>query len=208
MGISVASDIAQCNRHRRRGPKSPQEDQLLTSCRSKVQTPKKVARCSLIRFLKPLGGVRKWHPCSMIRPWKQCWSGCMPRVSTKVGSSTNTFHCSLEPTRRNRSSTVARRPLSPISSWRWIETSPNSAMRSVARWAPSKWLRPAHRTACPALELVAPHLRRGAIVVCDNTADDRNDYRDYFEFIRSPDNGFRTMTLPFDGGLEFSVKCG
>jgi len=60
----------------------------------------------------------------------------------------------------------------------------------------------------PALELVAPHLRTGAIVVCDNTADARNDYRDYFEFIRAPDNGFRTMTLPFDGGFEFSVKCG
>jgi predicted O-methyltransferase YrrM len=37
----------------------------------------------------------------------------------------------------------------------------------------------------PALELVAPHLRTGAIVVCDNTADARNDYRDYFEFIRA-----------------------
>ena len=59
----------------------------------------------------------------------------------------------------------------------------------------------------PALELVAPHLRTGAIVVCDNTADTRNDYRDYFEFIRAPGNGFRTMTLPFDGGFEFSVKC-
>src|SRR5579863_6485201 len=57
-------------------------------------------------------------------------------------------------------------------------------------------------------KLVAPHLRTGAIVVCDNTADARNDYRDYFEFIRAPDNGFRTMTLPFDGGFEFSVKCG
>jgi predicted O-methyltransferase YrrM len=60
----------------------------------------------------------------------------------------------------------------------------------------------------PALELVTPRLRRGAIVVCDNTADPRNDYRDYFEFIRTPDNGFRSMTLPFDGGFEFSVKCG
>ena len=60
----------------------------------------------------------------------------------------------------------------------------------------------------PALELVAPRLRRGAIVVCDNTADARNDYRDYFEFILAPDNGFRTMTLPFAGGFEFSVKCG
>ena len=60
----------------------------------------------------------------------------------------------------------------------------------------------------PALELVAPRLRQGAIVVCDNTGSRRNDYRAYFEFIRAPENGFRTMTLPFEGGFEFSVKCG
>lgn len=59
----------------------------------------------------------------------------------------------------------------------------------------------------PALELIAPRLRQGAIVVCDNTADDRNDYRRYFDYILDPRNGFRTMTLPFSGGFEFSVKC-
>jgi len=52
----------------------------------------------------------------------------------------------------------------------------------------------------PALELVTPHLRRGAMVICDNTARFRADYADYFAFLES--NGFRTMTLPFDGGLE------
>jgi hypothetical protein len=30
---------------------------------------------------------------------------------------------------------------------------------------------------------------------------------DYFAFLQNPANGFRTMTLPFDGGLEFSVRC-
>lgn len=59
-----------------------------------------------------------------------------------------------------------------------------------------------------ALELVAPYLRQGAIVVCDNTEQHRSDYADYFEFIDDPANGFRTMTLPFAGGLEFSVRCG
>jgi predicted O-methyltransferase YrrM len=59
----------------------------------------------------------------------------------------------------------------------------------------------------PALECVAPHLRKGAIVICDNTADPRNDYREYFEFIHSPSSGLRTLTLPFAGGLELSVKC-
>jgi predicted O-methyltransferase YrrM len=56
----------------------------------------------------------------------------------------------------------------------------------------------------PALELVTPHLRPGAIVVCDNTQRYRNDYADYFAFLEQ--SGFRTMTLPFDGGLEMSVR--
>jgi predicted O-methyltransferase YrrM len=59
----------------------------------------------------------------------------------------------------------------------------------------------------PALELVAPHLKPGAIVVCDNTERYRREYADYFAFLENPANGFRTMTLPFDGGLELSVRC-
>jgi predicted O-methyltransferase YrrM len=58
-----------------------------------------------------------------------------------------------------------------------------------------------------ALELVSPHLRAGAVVLCDNTEQYRNEYADYFAFLADPANGFRTMTLPFDGGLELSVRC-
>ena len=57
----------------------------------------------------------------------------------------------------------------------------------------------------PALELVSPHLRSGAIVVCDNTAAAANAYRDYFEFVHDPRNRFRTMTVPFEGGFELTV---
>jgi predicted O-methyltransferase YrrM len=59
----------------------------------------------------------------------------------------------------------------------------------------------------PALELVAPHLRLGAAVVCDNTTACRGAYADYFAFLNDPANGFRTMTLPFEGGLEISIRC-
>jgi predicted O-methyltransferase YrrM len=59
----------------------------------------------------------------------------------------------------------------------------------------------------PALELVAPHLRPGAMVVCDNTEQYRAEYADYLAFLEDPANGFRTMTLPFAGGLELSVRC-
>ena len=60
----------------------------------------------------------------------------------------------------------------------------------------------------PALELVAPRLRPGAIVVADNTDGFREAYRGYFDFLEDPANGFRTQTLPFDGGLEVTVRCG
>jgi predicted O-methyltransferase YrrM len=59
----------------------------------------------------------------------------------------------------------------------------------------------------PALELVTPSLRAGAVIICDNTGQFRDSYRDYFEFVNDPANRFRTMTLPFEGGLEFTVRC-
>jgi len=62
--------------------------------------------------------------------------------------------------------------------------------------------------ACPVLERVAPHLHPGSIVVTDNTASPMwNDgYKDYFKFIADPANRLRTMTLPFSGGFELTVR--
>lgn len=60
--------------------------------------------------------------------------------------------------------------------------------------------------ALPALELVSPNLRTGAIVVCDNTIKSADMYREYFEFVNNPSNRFRTMTVPFDGGFELTVR--
>ena len=60
--------------------------------------------------------------------------------------------------------------------------------------------------ALPALERVAPSLRPGAIVVCDNTAAHAAAYREYFEFVNDPKNRLRTQTLPFEGGLELTVR--
>jgi predicted O-methyltransferase YrrM len=58
--------------------------------------------------------------------------------------------------------------------------------------------------AAPALRLVAPHMRPGAIAVADNTNTYRRQYADYFAVLAQ--TGFTTLTLPFDGGLEMSVK--
>ena len=58
----------------------------------------------------------------------------------------------------------------------------------------------------PALERVSRHLRPGAAILCDNTVTYRDYYRDYFDFIADPANRFMTMSLPFEGGLEFTVR--
>jgi predicted O-methyltransferase YrrM len=59
----------------------------------------------------------------------------------------------------------------------------------------------------PALSLIAPHLREGAVVICDNTLQFREAYGEYFDFVQDPRSGLRTMTLPFEGGLEFTVRA-
>jgi predicted O-methyltransferase YrrM len=58
----------------------------------------------------------------------------------------------------------------------------------------------------PAIELVAPHLRRGAVVIADNTRQFAKAYAAYFAYVNDPANRFITQTLPFEGGLEFTVR--
>ena len=58
----------------------------------------------------------------------------------------------------------------------------------------------------PAMRRIAPHLREGAVIVADNTTQSRPGYAAYFDFIADPANRLRTLTLPFDGGLEMTVR--
>jgi predicted O-methyltransferase YrrM len=58
----------------------------------------------------------------------------------------------------------------------------------------------------PTITAVAPHLRPGAIVIADNTISARRGYDPYFAFLADPKNRMRTLTLPFEGGLEMSVR--
>lgn len=60
--------------------------------------------------------------------------------------------------------------------------------------------------ALPALDLVAPHLRPGALVVCDNVVGAAREYRDYLDVVRDPNGPFMSVTLPGQGGTEISMK--
>jgi predicted O-methyltransferase YrrM len=50
------------------------------------------------------------------------------------------------------------------------------------------------------MEIVAPQIRIGGMVMNDNAEPD------YLTWIRDPANGFRSTTLPIKGGTELSVK--
>ncbi|OCL05724.1 S-adenosyl-L-methionine-dependent methyltransferase [Glonium stellatum] len=59
--------------------------------------------------------------------------------------------------------------------------------------------------ALPTLEIVRPNLRRGAVVIADNTTFAKPLYKEFLEYIHRPENGFKTLTIPYSGGLEMSV---
>ncbi len=50
------------------------------------------------------------------------------------------------------------------------------------------------------MELVAPQIRIGGLVMNDNGE------KDYLAWVRDPVNGFRSISLPIKGGTELSVK--
>jgi predicted O-methyltransferase YrrM len=58
------------------------------------------------------------------------------------------------------------------------------------------------------LRLLTPALRPGAVVVTDNVGAMRGDYADYTAWIRNPDNGYVSLTVPFRTGTEVSVRTG
>jgi predicted O-methyltransferase YrrM len=57
----------------------------------------------------------------------------------------------------------------------------------------------------PVLKLLEPHLNPGALVIAENALDEGGDYLTY---VRNPENGYRTIALPFEPGRgnELSVR--
>jgi predicted O-methyltransferase YrrM len=58
----------------------------------------------------------------------------------------------------------------------------------------------------PVMDVVAPQLRVGAMVVCDNVQLYEREYAAYTALVRDPRNGFRSVMLAHEGGLEISIK--
>lgn len=58
----------------------------------------------------------------------------------------------------------------------------------------------------PAVRHVAPRMRPGAVIIADNTTQARGGYTEFFDYVADPANRLRTLTLPFAGGLEMTVR--
>lgn len=56
------------------------------------------------------------------------------------------------------------------------------------------------------LKLMMPSLRQGAVVLADDVTLFPADVATYLAFVRDPNNGFVTATLPLGDGIEYSVK--
>ncbi|CAK7212843.1 hypothetical protein SCUCBS95973_001598 [Sporothrix curviconia] len=59
--------------------------------------------------------------------------------------------------------------------------------------------------ALPTLKVVHPKMRRGAVVITDNTQSAAKPYRELLTYLRDPANGFVNVVLPYKGGLEMSI---
>ncbi|KAJ5584372.1 uncharacterized protein N7459_004172 [Penicillium hispanicum] len=59
--------------------------------------------------------------------------------------------------------------------------------------------------ALPALKLVEPYFRPGAVIMADNTIKAAAGYRDLFAYLDAPGSLFRRVTLPYAGGFDMIV---
>ena len=58
----------------------------------------------------------------------------------------------------------------------------------------------------PMLDILLARLRPGSVLCTDNTAGRGGGYASLFEMLDDPSHNFRTMTLPFEGGFELTLK--
>jgi predicted O-methyltransferase YrrM len=56
----------------------------------------------------------------------------------------------------------------------------------------------------PVLRLVEPTLRPGTLVVADDVV--RADLRPYLDYVRTPANGYESVTFPVEDGMEISCR--
>ncbi|KAF2969041.1 hypothetical protein GQX73_g4528 [Xylaria multiplex] len=57
----------------------------------------------------------------------------------------------------------------------------------------------------PTLRLLEPNLKKGAVLVADNVTSSASGYDDFHDYIKTRRNAYRSLVLPYSGGLEFTI---
>ncbi|KAJ2999368.1 hypothetical protein NUW58_g6 [Xylaria curta] len=57
----------------------------------------------------------------------------------------------------------------------------------------------------PTLRVLEPSLKKGAVIVADNVTSSADGYREFYEYVEANRSAYRTLVLPYAGGLEFTV---
>lgn len=60
----------------------------------------------------------------------------------------------------------------------------------------------------PVARMMEPKLRAGALVLADNVQTFPAELKGYVDFMARPDGPYRSVTLPFQSGLHFSLYTG
>ena len=61
--------------------------------------------------------------------------------------------------------------------------------------------------ALPTLKLLLPRMRRGTVILADNSLMAKEGYKGFFEFMDGS-RSFSRVTLPYEGGFEMCVYLG
>lgn len=59
--------------------------------------------------------------------------------------------------------------------------------------------------AAPSFDVLLPNLRPGAVLLMDNVISSREGYADLFKRVKGEGSKFKTLTLPYAGGLEMAT---
>ncbi|KAI0536790.1 O-methyltransferase [Xylaria digitata] len=57
----------------------------------------------------------------------------------------------------------------------------------------------------PTLRLLEPNLKKGAVLVADNVTSSAYGYGEFHDYIKTRRNAYRSLVLPYSGGLEFTI---
>ena len=60
----------------------------------------------------------------------------------------------------------------------------------------------------PVLQLLEPHLGPGALVIADDTTVYPESVTPYLDYVRKDGNGYLSVAIPLDDGLELSYCTG